>query len=62
MNVKADPSEKDIGGLLTGYAYQTQPSTPILAGDQGNGNASTESRSTLGELAAGAQARRARQK
>lgn len=61
LNVKANRPEKDIGGLLTGYAYQTQPSTPILAGDQGNGNASTESRSTLGELSAGSQARRAPQ-
>jgi hypothetical protein len=65
MNVKADRPQKDIGGLLTGYAYQTQPNTPILAGATGEKKSPDESPSmtateakptTLGALALGSPA------
>jgi hypothetical protein len=46
LNVKYSYSGKDIGALLTGYAYQTQPNTAILAGATGEGDAIGESSST----------------
>jgi hypothetical protein len=62
LNVKYSYSGGDIGALLTGYAYQTQPNEPILAGATGGGDAVGEMPSatpvakpaTLGALALGA--------
>jgi hypothetical protein len=55
-----------IGAGLNGYAYETEPNTPIIAGDEGSGSAEsgtepmsckvcgrTRSSGTLGELAMG---------
>ncbi len=64
MNVEYSRPDKDIAGVLTGYAYQAKPNTPILAGATGGGEADVESGSgeilstpkplaTLGVLALG---------
>src|SRR5579872_1282010 len=35
LNARYDSQGKDIGVLMTGYAYETQPNTAIRAGDEG---------------------------
>ncbi len=42
LTVSIHSRTKHIGALLTGYAYETQPDTPIRAGDTGNGHADSE--------------------
>jgi hypothetical protein len=42
---------------IEGYAYETIPGKPIVAGDEGNTNAANDSGATLGELALGSLAR-----
>jgi hypothetical protein len=65
MNVRYNRLDRDIAGLLTGYAYQSKPNMPILAGATGGGTADVESgpseilstpkpSATLGALALGA--------
>ena len=46
--------------IIEGYAYETIPGKPIVAGDQGNADTSSNSGATLGELALGAGARLAK--
>ncbi len=41
-------------GIITGYAYETIPGKPIVAGDQGNVAAPSAEQTTLGALALGA--------
>src|SRR5580658_3120359 len=43
-------------GIITGYAYETIPGKPIIAGDEGNTKESSAKPATLGALAAGAPA------
>lgn len=41
LSLRLGPPKKGIAAMLTGYAYETQPDTPIRAGDTGadaNGN------------------------
>jgi hypothetical protein len=38
---------------ITGYAYETSPNTPIIAGDEGNSASVTRNSGTLGALALG---------
>ena len=45
---------------IEGYAYETIPGKPIVAGDEGNADASSNSGATLGELALGARTRPAK--
>jgi hypothetical protein len=67
MNVQWQPGPDGIRALLTGYAYETEPSKAIIAGDTGSGNADgadaaptsemfsePEPEATLGALALGA--------
>jgi hypothetical protein len=43
-------------GVITGYAYETIPNKPIVAGDEGSSNDASTQPATLGALAAGAPA------
>jgi hypothetical protein len=51
------PFAFDTTGRILGYAYETIPGKPIIAGDEGNTNAANDSGTTLGELALGSLAR-----
>ena len=50
LDVKLGPRGKGIGAMLTGYAYQTQPDTPIRAGDTGGEDAEEENSDPTSEL------------
>jgi hypothetical protein len=66
LTVSIHSRTKHIGAMLTGYAYETRPDTPIRAGDMGNNHAdsptsevfsapqSEAKTATLGALALGA--------
>lgn len=66
MSIRLYPMKHSMGVLMTGYAYETQPDTPIRAGDTGENDADdgdtslmlsappTERQPTLGALALGA--------
>jgi hypothetical protein len=70
MSTAINGRQREVVGLLTGYAYETQANEPIHAGDTGQGNADEEPplqmkispksgqerSSTLGALALGASA------
>jgi hypothetical protein len=43
-------------GIITGYAYETVPGKPIIAGDEGNATKTSLKPATLGALALGAPA------
>jgi hypothetical protein len=43
-------------GIITGYAYETIPGKPIIAGDEGNSAQNSTTPATLGALALGAPA------
>jgi hypothetical protein len=43
-------------GIITGYAYETIPGKPIIAGDEGTNTKASTQPATLGALAAGAPA------
>jgi|CZKK01.1.fsa_nt_gi hypothetical protein len=43
-------------GVITGYAYETVPGKPIIAGDEGNATKTSLNPATLGALALGAPA------
>jgi hypothetical protein len=45
----------DHMATITGYAYETIPNKPIIAGDDGNGTDAVEEQPTLGSIALGAQ-------
>jgi hypothetical protein len=68
MTTSYDGRYNGIAALLSGYAYETQPNTPILAGDEGKNNSEasapsrkisgspqSSSKATLGALALGAE-------
>lgn len=47
LNAGYDYHHKDIFALLTGYAYETQPDTPIRAGDTGQNDPDDSTGQTL---------------
>jgi hypothetical protein len=49
-------NHESVSGLLTGYAYETIPNKPIIAGKTKGSDVATVSPASLGHLAAGASA------
>jgi len=54
LNVSCDPLRGDVTALLTGYAYETIPNKPIIAGKTKGPDVITLEPGSLGALAAGA--------
>jgi hypothetical protein len=50
------PLEGNLQAILTGYAYETVPNTPIMAGKTSGAEVADKQPATLGQLAAGAAA------
>jgi hypothetical protein len=50
LNVRYSSSGRDMAALLSGYAYQTQPNEPIVAGATGTGNPNSESIEPTSEM------------
>ena len=55
LNVTCDLNAKKIG-LLTGYAYETRPNTPIITGKIDGPDVVTVQPGSLGQMARGASA------
>jgi hypothetical protein len=54
MNVRTHKHPFAVTGILTGYAYETIPNKPIIAGKTHDGNEAAPETGTLGALARGA--------
>jgi len=54
MNVRTTKHPFTVTGTLTGYAYETIPNKPIIAGKTHDGNEAAPETGTLGALARGA--------